>query len=496
MVDFPMVLVAHRPATLDLLSAIPTRRLEGSSPAAPSIRSLQRARSPTGSAQAGVGFDDEKERSRRHRARGRGDGGLTDWSQAEQGFGLGISQESKRGLGLDESNSVRVAARAGRMILLEAGDGEGAAVPWDRDLVLSGDVRSFPLADLLSLVHAAGKSGFLLFQHEGAEKAIYLNRGEVVFAESNVGADRLGAYLLRSGLVDHEQLELAERRYHNGTRFGKVVVELGILTPRDLWNGVKGQVEEIVRSLFSYTAGWIHFWEGDIEPDNVVRLSLPTNRLIAEGLDRRNDLLRFVARLEDGRTELQLGPERRAVASENERAVLDAINDDTGFSALCHRTGLDPCTAARTLQFLQLTGHVVVDHDSDNARADYTTADDDVVREAVTLHLKLIFELSAPLVALDGAGPVSERLNRILEEGEQNGRGLLDGIRFAESGALDPTQIEFQALRLTGDRVRQVDHALGEIMAYLEFELNNHPDIEDATCFLEAVEPLRAMLIR
>jgi hypothetical protein len=41
-----------------------------------------------------------------------------------------------------------------------------------------------------------------------------------------------------------------------------------------------------------------------------------------------------------------------------------------------------------------------------------------------------------------------------------------------------------------------VDQALGEIVAYLEFELQNHPGIDDADPFLEAVEPLRAMLIR
>ena len=418
---------------------------------------------------------------------------LTDWSQTEQGFGLSFSRDSKRGLGLGEEDSVRVAARAGRMILLEAGDGGGPAVPWDRDLVLSGDVRSFPLADLLSLIHGAGKSGFLLFQHENEEKVIYLNRGEVVFAESNLGADRLGAYLLRSGVVDHKQLELVESRYHPTTRFGKIIVELGILSPRGLWNGVKGQVEEIVRSLFGYTAGWIHFWEGEVEPDNVVRLSLQTNQLIEEGLERRVDLLRFIARLEDGRTRVRMGPEQRAVASENERAMLDAIDGEGGFSALCRRTALDPCTAARTLQFLQLTGHVIVDQDS-RSQADYTTADDDVVREAVVMHLKLIFELSAPLVAIDGALEVSGRLNRVVAESARSVRGLLEHMTFSDSCSIDPTVVEHHALRQTGDRVREIDDALGEIVAYLEFELNNHPGIDDAVPFLEAVEPLRAQL--
>ena len=416
--------------------------------------------------------------------------------ESEFAFGRSFSTESKEVLGLDPEEGLRVLARSGRAILLERGDDAGTEVPADRDLVLSCDVRAFALADLLSLVHDAGKSGYLLFQYEGEEKAVWLSRGEVVFAASNLVPDRLGACLLRAGLIDQGQLDLAEQRYHPSTRFGKVVVELGILTPRELWNGVKTQVEDIVRSLFSYTAGWIHFWEGEIEPDNVVRLSLPTRRLIGEGLARRDDLLRFLARLEDPRTAILLGDASRPPASDNERAILDALADEDRFAGICHHSGFDPRTAARTIQFLQLTGHVAIEVGASEEHGPWTTADDDVVREAVELHAKLIFELAAPLIALDGASEVAGRLDRILEESAENGRKLLEGVRVGEQGTLDPAVLSHRALRLTGDRVREVDEALGEVVAYLEFELKNHPQIEDCAPFLEAVDPLRAMLIR
>ena len=193
------------------------------------------------------------------------------------GFGTSLTPDAATQLGLREGQSARVVGRAGRMSLVESEGGDGPAVPWDRDLVLSSDVRAFPLADLLQLVHAAGKSGFLLFQFGGDEKAVYLSRGEVVFAESNLEADRLGLCLLRVGAITREQLETAESRFHPMTRLGKILVELGCLTPRDLWDGVKTQVEDIVRSLFAYTAGWIHFWEGEIEPDKRHILSLRLN---------------------------------------------------------------------------------------------------------------------------------------------------------------------------------------------------------------------------
>jgi len=419
---------------------------------------------------------------------------VLDEEASEQGFGITLSTQSRERLGVGSGETIRVLGRAGRSILLERGGGDGPAVPWDRDLVLSADVRSFPLADLLELVHGMGKSGFLLFQHAEEEKAVYLTRGEVVFAESNLPSDRLGACLLRSGALTPAQLELAERRYHPLTRFGKVVVELGLLTPRDLWNGVRGQVEEIVRSLFSFSAGWIHFWEGEVEPANVVRLSLPTRRLIEEGLERRDELLRFLGLLEHSRTRILPTREPKPARSEAERAILRALRSEQGFTAICHQAGLDPRTAARALQFLQLTGHVTIDQAGAN-EDDFDAADDDVVREAVTLHAKLIDELAAPLVALEGATVVSERLNRVLQEGVAR-HGLLDGIGFGPQASLDPTVIEHRALRLPGDRVRQIDEALGELVAYLEFELKNHPQIDDSGAFLEAVAPLRAMLAR
>lgn len=421
---------------------------------------------------------------------------MSDFPRVPTCFGPALAPDLARQLGLAEGQSARVVGRAGRMILVEAEGGSGPAVPWDRDLVMSADVRAFPLADLLQLVHAAGKSGFLLFQFGDDEKAVYLSRGEVVFAESNVEADRLGRTLLRTGAIPPDALATAERRFHPGTRLGKILVELGCLTPRDLWNGVKTQVEEIVRSLFSYGAGWIHFWEGEIEPDNTVRLSLPTHRLIAEGLARRDELLRFLAQLEDSRTRIRLrGEARRARASENERAVLDVIPGDASFGVVCHKSGLDPQTAARTLRFLLLSDQIEIVQ-TEGETDEFATADDDVVREAVVMHCKLVFELTAPLVAVDGPQAVAERVNRILAECAASGRRLFEGIEFDARAGLDPARVEHRALRLPGDRIRELDESLGELETYLEFELRNHPRSPDAGPFLEAVDPLRAMLIR
>lgn len=379
------------------------------------------------------------------------------------------------------------------MLLLErSGAGEDGPLPWDRDLVMSVDVRAFPLADVLRMVHDSGKSGYLAFNDGEVEKSVYLSRGEVVFATSNQRPDRLGECLLRAGIIDLKQLHDAEERWRPDRRFGKLLVEGGILTPRELWNGVKLQVEEIVRSLFTYTSGQVHVWEGNVQPDNVVRLSLPTRRLVSEGVARRDELLKFVALLEDPRTRMAAADAEAVRRREgNERRLLDALEVETSFGGLCRHAGLDPLSAARTIRMLSLAGIVEVASDAKPV-ANGSASSHDAVRECVHQHLQLLAELTAPLVATEGLAAVGERLGRVTAETAERYPELLRDLPLGPGGVPDPAILTDRALRLTGERERSVALALGELVAYLEFELKNSPHIEEPDRFLEAVEKLRA----
>ena len=416
---------------------------------------------------------------------------------AVPGRALSLDSEVRRELGLAENESVHVVHRAGALITLErTGGGARTAVPWDRDLVLTADVRAFPIADLLSLLHSACKSGYLLLARGAEEKSVHFHRGEVVFAGSNQRVDRLGECLLRAGKITLAQLREAESRWTQDTRFGKVLVQLGILTPRDLWNAVKTQVEEIVRSLFAYTAGTVHLWEGEIQPDNVVRLALPTNRLVAEGLKRRDELFKFLAYLEDPQTRLSPGDANFGRLSHSEASFVDALRRDGAFGSACRLAGVDPLSGARTVQLLQLVGAVRIERGAPSQQGslpEVRSHDDDRIREIVYDHVKLLAELAAPIVAIDGQAALQDRFGRIVAEASERHR-VLAGITVGPGGVLDPEALVSAALRGIGDRGRAVRQALGELVAYLEFELNNHPRIEGADAFLEAVESLRAKI--
>jgi len=430
-----------------------------------------------------------------------GRGGRTEGPVGRHGIGGEplLSPEQREWLGLEESESIRVLASSKRTIMLERCRGDSAAFPWDRDLVLNADVRAFAIADCLHMIHSAAKSGFLFFENGSHEKAVYLHRGEVVFASSNQVVDRLGECLLRAGIISLDQHREAKRAYNPSTQLGKILVERGFITPRELWNGVKAQVEEIVRSLFSYGAGSLHFWEGEVRPDNVVRLSLPTKRLIAEGLRRRDELLKLLAWLESPRVRVRPNRDSGMELVGTERAVFDSLSETDRFDEVCRKVGIDPLSGARALNHLRLIGAVTLNEgvaleeevsDGEGGRA----GDESSVRICVEQHLAVLSELVAPIVAVEGPEGLRQRLGKVVEEASPRFPELFAALEVGPGGIPDPARVIDRALRFPGDREREVSLAFGELLSYVEFELVNHPKIDEPDLFLEAIDQLRGRL--
>lgn len=360
---------------------------------------------------------------------------------------------------------------------------------------LRAELATLPLAVLLDALHATERSGLLQYVHREHSKWIYLNRGEVVFAASNQRVDRLGECLLRAGVLTLDQLREAERRFTPPDRFGKVLVEHGFLTPRELWNGVKYQVEEIVRSLFAMPAGTVWFWEGELQPDNVVRLSLETRRLVAEGIQRSEELRKFLNVLDDPCVRLARTAGFDGPLAGMERAIVETIEGERPFAGLCEQLGLDREAAARSIQLLRLVGAVkLVRLAPESGDEGQRAAELDELRAQAVAGVKLIGELHTRVRGADRNASIDERLGRVLDDATGRFPALLTGLRMAPGGALDPEPIVERAAKLPGDRAATVAAALGELVAYLEFEIMNHPHIQDPEGVLRGLAPLRQML--
>jgi hypothetical protein len=405
-----------------------------------------------------------------------------------------LSPSERERLGLSAGERLRVLELSPGSLTLERVD-PAASRPTRGVPALRAELSTLPLPALLNALHEAARSGLLQYRHRDHEKWIYLHRGEVVFAASNQRVDRLGECLLRAGVITLEQLREAERRHAPPDRFGKVLVELGFLTPRELWNGVKYQVEEIVRSLFAMPGGTVWLWEGELQPDNVVRLSLETRRLVAEGIQRSQELRRFLSVLEDPAVRLARTASFEGQLAGAERAIAEAIGAERSFAEVCETLRLERESAARSVQLLRLVGAVKLMRQPRPPRDEEEEAGDgQELRAQATSLAKLVGELRARVAEADGDASVDERLGRVLDDATARFPALLTGVRLAAGGTLDPEALAERARKLPGDRGETLAAAMGELVSYLEFEIKNHPRIPDPDAVLGGLGPLRRML--
>lgn len=152
-----------------------------------------------------------------------------------------------------------------------------------REGILS--TTTFP--GLIYSILSRKETGVLTLTGEAVEKSIYIQSGRPVFATSNDRDDRLGQIFFKEGLVSLEELVGAlERAAERGKRVGTVLVEMELIKPHDLVEGVRSQVRNIVCSLFLWTRGRYRYRTGDHPTEEVITLKLSAGNTILEGIRR------------------------------------------------------------------------------------------------------------------------------------------------------------------------------------------------------------------
>jgi len=157
--------------------------------------------------------------------------------------------------------------------------------------ILQGDLSKIQLPDVMSFMAMIRESGKLVVRRAELERSIHWKEGEIVFASSSSPEHSLGQFLLRNGKIDQEQYEESKRRVTPQLRHGKLLVQMGALSPKDLWWGVKNQVLEIIYSLFTWKGGEFAFYDSateELSHERIV-LQINTSSVIMEGIRRLDE---------------------------------------------------------------------------------------------------------------------------------------------------------------------------------------------------------------
>jgi len=175
------------------------------------------------------------------------------------------------------------------------------------EVLLKGNMQDTGLSKLLSYLNRNRKTGTLIVKTPVFVKKVYLEKGDAIFASSTYEDDRLGEMLIKAGKITMEQFdESVNLLKQTGKRQGAILVELGYLTPKDLFWGVKYQVREIIYSLFLLEDAEYEFIDREIPAQEVITLKMSMGNLIYEGVKRIDNWNRIRNEMPDADTVLKL----------------------------------------------------------------------------------------------------------------------------------------------------------------------------------------------
>jgi DNA-binding response OmpR family regulator len=165
----------------------------------------------------------------------------------------------------------------------------------------SGDLID-NLPALITAFYQSQKTGEISLTRGKTKKVVHFERGQPVFAISNVLADRFGQFLVRVGKIDQSQLAAAIVKVkQDKRRTGDVLMEMGLLREAEKLYYVGQQVKAIIYSLFGWEAGRFEISFHENATNQAIKLDLPPATLIVRGVKKlyRPERLQRLLRMED-----------------------------------------------------------------------------------------------------------------------------------------------------------------------------------------------------
>lgn len=142
---------------------------------------------------------------------------------------------------------------------------------------------------MLENLEKLNETGILTIKNGKQIRSIYIKDGKIISASSNLQEERLGEMLVKAGMITQREYDISVNILkETGKRQGAILVDAGFLTPKELFEGLKYQVKEIIFSIFMLDEGEYKYVPGQI-PRQVIPLQINTVELISEMIQRIKD---------------------------------------------------------------------------------------------------------------------------------------------------------------------------------------------------------------
>jgi len=214
--------------------------------------------------------------------------------------------------------------------------------------------------DLIQTLNRQHWTGALRLERGDERIGITVEAGRLVFAASSNADYRLGPRLLRRGAITLRQLEDAGKALSPGRRLGTVLVEEGLLDPKELVRGVVEQTRDIILLAFHWTSGEYRLVPGPAAGEPIT-LDMSTPQLTLDGISQ----IEAWSRVERGSGGLAArhapvpgseGLFRQLTLDVDQGALLRSVKAARDVESLCEESMLNDFEACRTLWAFRVIG--------------------------------------------------------------------------------------------------------------------------------------------
>lgn len=141
---------------------------------------------------------------------------------------------------------------------------------------MTGKLNEHPLAELICEIALENLSGSLRLEQERIKTAIYFDRGNLIYATSNLRNYRLAAALRRWNVITDQQLTSFWQEGKSDADVGRALVAQGVLTQDALRELRARQVTDVLRPALLWTSGdWNFNPRVRLTEDVSVQIELP-----------------------------------------------------------------------------------------------------------------------------------------------------------------------------------------------------------------------------
>lgn len=346
--------------------------------------------------------------------------------------------------------------------------------------ILEGSLSAVSVPDLLTFINMMKKTGVLVLRQGETVRRIFWDRGEMIFASSSDPEEALGAFLVRHGKITQEENMRSGMQVEPGRRQGKILVQMGVLTPKELWWAVKNQVLEIIYAAFTLRSGHFAFEETEAPHGEKIKLSVSTTNIIMEGIRRLDEWPRIREVIPSDRVVPRPAPPEQRDGNvkflEGERAILDLVDGSRTVRDIIHLSELDEFETLRILMALCLARYIVIPG-AREGRSGEEVEDATALEALVASYNRIFARILSSLAARLPEGAVEEFSAGVLAEAKSP---CFEGVSFDGGGRLDVKALLANVADFPAEE-RQValDGALSNLLSFLLFEASRHLSPEE-----------------